>query len=147
MFELPPFDGDDFFGSKIAILRGAEVLSLQRDDIASIPFPGKWDLPGGGREERESPFETVARELFEELSVQIDPSQLIYHAESRSAQFPDKRVHFFVARFENLTDDQITLGDEGQGWAWIPIADFLEREDVILSLRTRLGQALKTLAV
>lgn len=146
-FKLAPFDGRDFDGAKIAILRGHDVLSLQRDDIPSIPFPGEWDLPGGGREGAETPFETAARELFEELSVPIGPERLIYQAEEDSFRAPGHRVHFFVARWDDLSDSVIKLGDEGQGWAWIPARDYVTRSDTIEIMRGRLSRALEVLGL
>lgn len=136
----------DFDGAKIAILRGDDVLTLQRDDLPHIPYPGEWDLPGGGREAGETPLETAARELFEELSVTLDPSKIIYHVEEQTALKPDMLVHFFVARWDDLGDAEIELGDEGQTWRWMPVADFLTRKDAVMPLRTRLSRALKALA-
>jgi len=103
-----PFDG-----AKIAILRGDDVLTLLRDDCPDIPYPNQWDLPGGGREGVETPFATAARELFEELSIKIEPSRVIYHVEENGHSNPETKVHFFVARWEELADQDVRLGDEG----------------------------------
>ena len=51
---------------------GDSLLTILRDDKASIPWPNMWELPGGGREEDESPFECVAREVYEELGDSSD---------------------------------------------------------------------------
>ena len=56
----------DFTGCKIALFCGDSLLTILRDDKASIPWPNMWELPGGGREGDESPFECVAREVYEE---------------------------------------------------------------------------------
>lgn len=128
-----PFDG-----AKIAILRGDKVLTLLRDDRPDIPYPNHWDLPGGGREGNETPFETVARELFEELSLKIEPAHVIYQVAEQGHTDPNSKVHFFVARWEALTDEAIRLGDEGQAWGWMPLEDFVRRDDAVISLRQRL---------
>ena len=47
----------DFTGCKIALFCGNRLLTILRDDKASIPWPNMWELPGGGREGDESPFE------------------------------------------------------------------------------------------
>jgi 8-oxo-dGTP diphosphatase len=133
----------DFDGAKIAILRGDDVLTLQRDDRPDIPYPGEWDLPGGGRECNETPIQTAARELLEELNVRLDPSKIIYSAEELAEGDSQERVHFFMARWDDLFDDGIILGDEGQRWRWMPIPDFLSRKDVVKPLRGRLRRALK----
>lgn len=130
-----------FSGAKIAILRGSDVLTLLRDDDPQIAYPNQWDLPGGGREGHETPFETVARELHEELNLTIDPARLVYHRREAAGADPAARVHFFVARWDDLDDASIRLGDEGQGWAWMAVADFLRRTDAVAALRGRLSRA------
>ena len=42
-------DGD-FSGAKIVLKCEDRLLTYLRDDKPGIPFPGIWDLPGGGRE-------------------------------------------------------------------------------------------------
>jgi ADP-ribose pyrophosphatase len=135
-----PYCGQPFDGAKIAILRGDQILTLLRDDRPDIPWPNHWDLPGGGREGEESPFETVARELFEELSVEIAPERVVYHREESAYSDPGTTVHFFVARWETLTDGAIRLGAEGQAWSWMSARDFVGRDDAVISLRERLGR-------
>ncbi|WP_170162761.1 NUDIX hydrolase [Pacificibacter maritimus] len=136
---------EPFHGSKIAILRHAEVLTLLRDDTPTIPFPNMWDLPGGGREGCESPFATVARELHEELAIKIDPSKIIHHRVYLNASA--LRVHFYVARWDNLSDAAIHLGDEGQAWTWMPIATFVTHEKAVPTFRERLHHAVNDLGI
>ena len=59
----------DFTGSKIALICGDKVLTILRDDKDDIPCPNMWELPGGGREGNESPFECAAREVYKELGI------------------------------------------------------------------------------
>ncbi|MDU7015379.1 MAG: NUDIX domain-containing protein, partial [Streptococcus mitis] len=54
----------DFQGCKIALICGDKVLTILRDDKDDIPCPNMWELPGGGREGNESPFECAAREVY-----------------------------------------------------------------------------------
>ena len=54
---------EPFLGAKLAILVGDRIITILRDDIPTIPWPGHWDLPGGAREGAETPEETVLREL------------------------------------------------------------------------------------
>lgn len=46
----------DFTGCKIALFCGDKLLTILRDDKASIPWANMWELPGGGREGDESPL-------------------------------------------------------------------------------------------
>ena len=68
----------DFSGCKIALLHGDIILTILRDDIPTIPYPNMWDLPGGGREGNETPFECVAREVYEELNIQLSKEEVIW---------------------------------------------------------------------
>ena len=58
-----------FHGSKLAILTEEGILLIQRDNIPSIPWPDYWDLPGGAREQAETPLDCVLRETKEELGI------------------------------------------------------------------------------
>ena len=51
----------DFQGCKIALFCGDKLLVILRDDKENIPWPNMWELPGGGREGDESPFDCAAR--------------------------------------------------------------------------------------
>ena len=44
-----------FHGAKLLLMNQGRMLTLLRDDLAHIPFPAHWDLPGGGREGDEAP--------------------------------------------------------------------------------------------
>ena len=55
----------DFQGCKIALFCRDKLLTILRDDKENIPWPNMWELPGGGREGNESPFECAAREVYE----------------------------------------------------------------------------------
>jgi len=46
-----------------------QVLLLLRDNKIDIPFPGMWDIIGGGVEENESPEQALRREIAEELGI------------------------------------------------------------------------------
>lgn len=43
----------DFTGCKIALFCGDKLLTILRDDKASIPWANMWELPGGGYESRD----------------------------------------------------------------------------------------------
>ena len=133
----------DFDGAKIAILRGEDVLTLLRDDRPGLQYSNQWDLPGGGREDDETPVETVARELFEELHIVLEPTKIIYEVRETVETRSGAAVHFFVARWDGLADDGVVLGDEGQRWCWMPVSDFVSRKDVVAPLRGRLSRALR----
>ncbi|MGR3802597.1 NUDIX hydrolase [Marinibacterium profundimaris] len=103
----------DFSGAKAALFLGPDLLVIQRDDRTDIPWPGRWDLPGGGRENGESPVACALRETEEEVGLRLSADDMIW---SRSYLRPHGRVWFFVGHFSPDLRSRIRFGDEGQGW-------------------------------
>lgn len=131
----------DFHGAKLAILVGPRIVTILRDDIPGIPWPGHWDLPGGGREPGESPEECVLRELVEELGVVLTTDDLHWRMLSPSPQ--GGSVWFFVSEKAGFDPKTVCFGDEGQAWKLAPLDWFLSAEKVISHqkscLKTYLG--------
>jgi 8-oxo-dGTP diphosphatase len=129
---------EPFTGAKAAILVGDQILTLHRDDVPDIEWPGWWDLPGGGREGDETPEETVLREIREEVGLVIAPAQLGWRRAFPSATQAGRVSWFFVAHLSPDAGRDIVLGDEGQGWRLEPVEAFLARPDAIPFLKDRL---------
>ena len=127
-----------FPGAKIALLKDDQILTILRDNIPTIPFPNTWDLPGGGREDRETPFDCVQREVYEELGIVISKNSISWAKLYPSMIDPSKDSVFMVGAISQDQIDQIVFGDEGQGWKMMPITDFLEDDQVYGSLKERL---------
>lgn len=127
-----------FSGAKIALLKDDQILTILRDNIPTIPFPNTWDLPGGGREDRETPFDCVQREVYEELGIAISKNSISWAKVYPSMVAPSKDSVFMVGAISQDQIDQIVFGDEGQGWKMMPITDFLEDDQVYGSLKERL---------
>lgn len=126
-----------FSGSKIALFNDTKILIYRRDNKPNIPFPGLWDLPGGGRDGEETPEECVCREVLEEFGISI-PAHQISWSKSYSGSTPDSLAQFFFAG--QLTDDDvraIQFGDEGETWMLIDVAAYLQLSDAIRSLQHR----------
>jgi len=107
---------DDFGGAKLVLLSAGKLLTMLRDDVPDIPFPGHWDLPGGGRDGAETPEECVLRELEEEFGLQLSPSELIWKKRVPSSRRPDGRSYYFGASILQDLTPEIAFGDEGQEW-------------------------------
>ncbi|HBS49035.1 MAG TPA: DNA mismatch repair protein MutT [Rhodobacteraceae bacterium] len=110
-----------FSGAKLALFIGADLLVIRRDDLPDIPYPGHWDLPGGGRENREGPAVCALRETWEEVGLSLHPRQLVW---SRSYLRPRGAVWFFAAHLPESAAGRVRLGGEGQEWRLMPPATY-----------------------
>jgi 8-oxo-dGTP diphosphatase len=131
-----------FGGAKLAILTGGHMLAILRDDKPDIPFPGLWDLPGGGREGGESPEDCALRETREELGLVLPASALVWRR-----RYPRWRGSgwswFFAAEVPGFDPGAVVFGDEGQGWRLMPVAEFSAGRGAIPHLAERLGDYLE----
>ena len=127
----------EFHGTKIALVCGSELLVYRRDQRSDIPFPGKWDLPGGGREGTETPEQCVLRELHEEFSIRLANDRLHYR---RDYLVPNRRAKscFFGASVYPSETSSIEFGKEGQYWRLLDIEEYLCHKDGIPTLQAHL---------
>lgn len=138
MSQLPDWDGLNFNGSKIALFCGDDLLVYLRDDKPDIPFPGHWDLPGGGRENNETPLECALRETEEEFGIRIPATQVHEMQTHNSATRNSLSTYFFIG---TITEDQIAairFGDEGQFWKLMKTDTFLVHPKAVPHLQDRL---------
>ncbi len=75
------------------IFEKGRVLACRRR--ADGPFPLKWEFPGGKIEPGEGPEAALARELREELGIEIDGLQQVFAHAHAYADFPTVRLEFF----------------------------------------------------
>lgn len=132
----------DFHGAKAAILIGGRLLITLRDDVAWIDWPGFWDLPGGGREGNETPRETLAREVMEEVGLDLAGAERLWERVFPSGTRAGARSWFFVLSLPDAAEREIVLGDEGQAWRLVPPGAFLTMEGAVPFLQDRLRTAL-----
>lgn len=104
----------DFSGSKIALFCEGQIVTSLRDDFPGLPYAGYWDLPGGGRENDETPFECLARETMEELNLTLTKDNIDWVKAYQGMIKPDKLSVFMVGHISKADFDNIVLGDEGQ---------------------------------
>ena len=133
----------DFTGSKIALTRGGKVLTILRDDKDDILCPNMWDLPGGGREGDESPFDCAPREVYEELGIHLTEECLLWSKVYSSVLFEGKQSVFMVGQLSQDQFDSIVFGDEGQAYQLMKVEEFLTSSQVIPQLQRRLRDYLK----
>ena len=75
----------EFSGCKIALLCDDKLLTILRDDISTIPWPNMWELPGGGRENEETPIFMVG------TSTQEECASIVFGDEGQAYQMMDIR--------------------------------------------------------
>lgn len=129
----------DFIGVKVALVHGDDVLMIQRDDKPGLAFADMWDFPGGGREDGETPERCAAREVREELGIDISSYPVIWRTVHPAMIDPEHQIAYFMVIPIDVGDiDAIIFGDEGQGWKMMPIAEMMQSENVVPFLRGRL---------
>lgn len=81
--------------SAALIFRHGKLLIARRHKDSHLG--GLWEFPGGKREARETDEECLAREIREELGVEISVGELF---EEITHHYPEKTVHlkFFLCR-------------------------------------------------
>ncbi len=139
MKEIPTLT---FQGVKVALVNNGKVLTILRDNKPNIPYPNMWDLAGGGRENDESPYETMRREVMEELNIDIPESSVEWVKYYESVTKPGKNSVFMVANISNLQLENVEFGEEGQGYKMVSFKEFLEDRDVIEQLKKRFSDYL-----
>ena len=125
----------DFAGAKLALFIGEDLVVLERDDSPGIAWPEYLDLPGGGRENGESPEACVLRETQEELGLRLNESDLIWRRFYPGATVP---AWFFAAHLPVGRRNDVRFGDEGRGWCLMRLETYLEHRRGIPHFQARL---------
>ena len=110
--------------------------------IEDGPFQGLWEFPGGKIGAGEELEEALARELSEEIGVQMLASD---HLMSLRHEYPDRHVEidfFLVTQWQNEA-----RGLEGQGLKWVTVDAFADVVLLPAALPVHLGEQLAGLAV
>jgi 8-oxo-dGTP diphosphatase len=113
-------------GTKIVLeYEGQErILACLRDDNPSIPYPGVWDLPGGGVEPGETLLDCAYRELYEEFGLDDVPLTMLEVVPSR---FTEGKL--MGRAYGTLTARQvgrIVFGTEGQGYGLFTVRELTD---------------------
>jgi 8-oxo-dGTP diphosphatase len=131
-----------FAGAKAAFFCQGRILTCQRDDKPGIPWPGLWDLPGGGAEAGESPEDCLLRELEEEFGLRLQPERLVWRRAFPAMSAPGRLGWFFAGHLSPAEIAAIRFGNEGQGWEMMALDLWLTRTDAVRPLQERTALAL-----
>jgi 8-oxo-dGTP diphosphatase len=116
-------------GSKGLVYIGDRILVYRRDSNTKY-FPLHLDLPGGGKDGDETPFDTFKREVMEEFGINIQPDDICYVRRYHSAMVEGEFAYFPVAKLSTQSESDIRLGDEGLRYTLMNIDDFIHAPDV-----------------
>jgi mutator protein MutT len=97
------------------VFREGKLLITQRYPDAHLG--GLWEFPGGKREPNESFEACLARELVEELGMEVEVGQLV---ESLTHAYPEKTVHLRFFRCRWLKHEPQPLGCAALKWITPP---------------------------
>lgn len=129
----------DFTGVKIALITpNQQLVVIRRDDKPSIKYPNLWDLPGGGKENKETPFECIKREVTEELAIDIRQENVIFSKSYPALAKPHHLTYFMAANISDKDLASIILGDEGQEWKLMGVDEYIKHPEGIKPLQARL---------
>ncbi len=118
--------------------RMGRVAIQLRDDLPGVVYGGYWGLFGGWLEAGENPYETAVREAREELSIDIDPAQLVFigvymidvirardyifrcpvNGELDSAQLNEGEAFRFASRAELRAEKMVPYHLDLLEWYW-----------------------------
>ena len=131
-------------GTKGLVYIGDKVLVYRRDD-KTTEWPLSIDLPGGGKENNETPFETFSREIHEEFSLTITKSAITYSKRYPSTLNKGKFGHFAVAKLGVEQKQLIQLGSEGIEYMLMTLDEYLVRKDAWPIFQKRSAEYQKSL--
>jgi 8-oxo-dGTP pyrophosphatase MutT (NUDIX family) len=109
---------DGFYSGGFLYNSATSSVLLHKRDLKTDKNPGKWANFGGSSEGNETPKQTFAREMKEELGIDIPESEIVplcdYFNEERQAH----RYIFFVRSELDKSKMYLT---EGEDFDWIPL--------------------------
>lgn len=98
------------------IKQGSDIYISKRAE--KLHQGGKWEFPGGKREEHETIEQTLCRELAEEIGIQVTKQSELMLIEH---DYGDKKVRLDVRLVESF--DGQASHQEGQQSQWVAISD------------------------
>lgn len=140
MTEETPPEGYGNLAGKAALFCGDRILTMRRDDLAHIPYPAHWDLPGGEIDPGETPLDCVVREVAEEVGLSLPAERFMLYGWRIWADRPDKLMWYFTVELDENEAASARLGEEGTELALRPVADFVNDPLTVPAFRHIVGE-------
>jgi len=102
----------------VGVLRDTHGRYLVAQRPSDKISPGKWEFPGGKVESPEQPEQALAREMLEEIGIQVINARPVLQLRNR---FPERLV--FLDVWHVLEWQGLPHGAEGQSVRWIEQAE------------------------
>ena len=102
----------ELFVVAAAIIKDNKVFSAQRGNKGKTAF--KWEFPGGKIEQGETPEEALARELKEELSIDVKVHELITNIID---EYDDVILHIATYRCELVSGEPVLSEHIAKVWS------------------------------
>jgi 8-oxo-dGTP diphosphatase len=131
-------------GAKGLVFVGDQLLTYRRDEQAPI-YPLSIDLPGGGANPGETPFDTFQREVKEEFGLKITPDDITYAKRYPSSFEEGKFTWFPVAKLPESAIAKIVFGNEGLEYVLMSLVEYLDCEDAWPISKERSANYVKSL--
>ena len=130
-------------GTKGLLFIGEKIVIYRRDTKTEL-FPLLLDLPGGGLEGKEAPFETFKREVKEEFDLDITPEDIVYTRNYPSSLTKGRTARFVVAKLPQKAEQLIHFGDEGIEYFLMTPDEYLNRTDAWVVMQERTADYLRS---
>ncbi len=130
MIHKDTFKKVNFNGAKGLVFLGNKIITYRRDNKTNSS-PLLIDLPGGGREGEESPFDCFKREVKEEFGINVEKEDIEFSIAYQSRTNPNKQSYFFITKKLKFSANNIIFGDEGTEWFLMSPEEFVNRPDGI----------------
>lgn len=138
MIHKDSFNKVEFSGAKGLVYIGDKIIVYRRDNKTDS-FPLCLDLPGGGSEKGESPFETFKREIKEEFGIEITEKDITYSFRKNSQIHIGTKTFFIVVKTK-FNEKDIVFGNEGSEWMLMTVEEFMSRPDAIEKQQNRVRE-------
>ncbi|MFU8832978.1 MAG: Nudix family hydrolase [Wenzhouxiangella sp.] len=101
-----------------AVMRNPDGRILLSQRMDGKHLGGTWEFPGGKCEPGESVHESLARELNEELGIEISASSPLL---TLTHVYPEKTIRLLIRAVDEWQGEPV--GREGQSLRWVSLAD------------------------